>query len=103
MRFAKPTGSGNMWRRAWVNAVHCLAKRFPEPLRLLHMEGLGQISIGSRDWRDYPVQARLTPYLAKQAGVAARWQCSSLRAQLGAVHLEATDPEAALEAGASLC
>lgn len=76
-RFARPPGpggAGSMWRRAWVNAVHRLDKRFPEPFRLLHMEGLGLISTGSRGWRDYRVVARLTPYLAEQAGVAVRCQ-----------------------------
>ncbi|RIH84276.1 ADP-ribosylglycohydrolase family protein [Calidithermus roseus] len=79
VRFIKPqnpdgAATGNMWRRAWVNAVHRLDKRFPEPFRLLHMEGLGLISIGSRDWRNYRMRARLRPYLARQAGVAVRYQ-----------------------------
>ncbi len=72
--FAKLLGTGSMWRRAWVNAVDRLDKRFPEPFRMLHMHGLGQLSIGSRDWRDYSVRASLTPYLAKQTGVAVRHQ-----------------------------
>lgn len=79
VRFVKPqnpdgSATGSMWRRAWVNAVHRLDRRFPEPFRLLHMEGLGLISIGSRDWRDYRVRARLRPYLARQTGVAVRYQ-----------------------------
>jgi hypothetical protein len=76
IRPQNPDGSttGSMWRRAWVNAVHRLDKRFPEPFRLLHMESLGLISIGSRSWRDYRVQTRLRPYLATQAGIAVRYQ-----------------------------
>lgn len=74
VHFTKLPGTGSMWRRAWVNAVDRLDKRFPEPFRMLHMGGLGQLSIGSRDWRDYSVRASLTPYLAKQAGVAVRHQ-----------------------------
>ncbi|MDX2003842.1 MAG: ADP-ribosylglycohydrolase family protein [Meiothermus sp.] len=73
-RFTKLAGSGSMWRRAWVNAADRLDKRFPEAFRVLHMRGLGQVSIGSRDWRDYTVRAALTPYLAKQSGVAIRHQ-----------------------------
>jgi len=75
VRFAKPAGaSGTMWRRAWVNAVDRLDPRFPESFRMLHMRGLGQISLGSRDWRDYTVEATLTPYLALRAGLAVRHQ-----------------------------
>lgn len=69
-----PEATGGMWRRAWVNAVDRYQKRFPEPYRLLQMAGLGQLSIGSRDWQNYSVRAKLTPYLAKQAGLAVRWQ-----------------------------
>ena len=73
--FAKPEGaSGNMWRRAWVNAVDRLDKRFPEPFRLLHMRGLGQIAIGSRDWQDYSLTTQITPYLAKRTGLGVRYQ-----------------------------
>lgn len=74
VNFAKLEGTGSMWRRAWVNAVDRIDKRFPEAFRLLHMRGLGQIGIGSRDWQNYTVRATLTPYLARQAGVAIRRQ-----------------------------
>ena len=43
-----------MWQRAWINAVDSFTgTSWAEPFRLVHNEGVGLISQGSREWRDY--------------------------------------------------
>jgi hypothetical protein len=43
-------------------------------MRVSNGEGIGFISQGSRDWRDYRVRSEITPLLAKAWGLAARVQ-----------------------------
>jgi ADP-ribosylglycohydrolase len=62
-----------MWKHAWVNNVSQFQTRW-EGLRVTNGEGIGFISQGSRDWRDYRVRSEITPLLAKAWGLAARVQ-----------------------------
>lgn len=70
----RPAGGGTMWRRAWVDAVDQWDPQWPEPFRLVQNAGLGMVSTGTREWRDYAVSARVTPHMAEACGVAARHQ-----------------------------
>jgi ADP-ribosylglycohydrolase len=72
--FTRPEGSGKLWRRAWVDAVSQFDARWPESFRIVQNEGTGLLSQGTVDWQDYRVTSTITPYLAKQAGIAARVQ-----------------------------
>ena len=63
-----------LWRRAWVDAVDHFEARFFEAFRISNNDGRGLMSIGTRDWVDYTVQSTITPYLAKNFGVAAHIQ-----------------------------
>jgi ADP-ribosylglycohydrolase len=62
-----------MWKHAWVNNVSQFQTRW-EGLRVTNGEGIGFISQGTRDWRDYRVRSEITPLLARSWGLAARVQ-----------------------------
>lgn len=68
----RPVDGGSMWRHAWVNAVDSFEPRWPEPYRLIHNRGTGMLIQGTRDWRDYEVDADVQPRLARSVGLAAR-------------------------------
>jgi ADP-ribosylglycohydrolase len=72
--FTRPPGGGTMWRRAWVNAVDRFESQGREPFRIVQHTGTGLLSQGTADWRDYTVQARITPHLTRRAGMAVRVQ-----------------------------
>ena len=74
LAFARPAGSGVMWRRAWVDAVDSFRPIGPEIFRPVQNQGRGLLMTGTRDWQDYSVSAFITPYLAVAAGIAARVQ-----------------------------
>jgi ADP-ribosylglycohydrolase len=62
-----------MWKHAWVNNVSQFQTRW-EGMRVTNGEGIGFISQGSREWRDYRVSSDITPLLARAWGLAARVQ-----------------------------
>ena len=73
--FRRPVDpSATLWRRAWVDAVDHFAVQFPEWIRLSQNDGRGLVTQGTRDWSEYRVVSVITPYLAKQVGVAIRVQ-----------------------------
>jgi hypothetical protein len=63
-----------MWKRQWVNAADHFENDFGEAFRVVQNRGRGLVITGTREWRDYTVQASLTPHLAKAFGLAARVQ-----------------------------
>jgi ADP-ribosylglycohydrolase len=73
-RLCRPDNNlSTMWKHAWVNNASQFQTRW-EGLRVTNGEGIGFISQGSRDWRDYRVRSEITPLLAKAWGLAARVQ-----------------------------
>lgn len=70
--FKRPEQPGDMWRRAWVNGVDHFEGRWWEPFRISQNTGVGLISQGTADWKDYRASADVTVMLARQAGIAAR-------------------------------
>jgi hypothetical protein len=48
--------------------------QFEESFRLSQNAGRGLLTQGTRDWIDYRVVSEITPYLARQVGVAIRVQ-----------------------------
>ena len=71
----KPAHDGTMWQSAWINAVDSIKSwRKDNMFRLVHNEGVGIVSQGSREWQDYVVTADVTPHLAIRAGILARMQ-----------------------------
>jgi hypothetical protein len=73
--FARPNNrSASIWRRQFVDAVDHFEARFFEAFRVSNNASRGIMSVGTRDWVDYTVQATITPYLAKNFGIAARIQ-----------------------------
>ncbi|HEY0793765.1 MAG TPA: ADP-ribosylglycohydrolase family protein [Chthoniobacterales bacterium] len=73
--FRRPAmNDGSMWRRAWINACDHMGTRWPAAFHLSQGQGTGLFIQGGRDWKDYVVQATITPVLAKSFGLAARVQ-----------------------------
>jgi ADP-ribosylglycohydrolase len=73
--FARPDDrSATLWRRAWVDAVDHFEGRYFEAFRISQNEGRGVMAQGTRDWTDYSVRTEITPYLAKNVGIAIRVQ-----------------------------
>jgi hypothetical protein len=62
-----------MWKHAWVDNASQFQTRW-EGMRVTNGDGIGFISQGSRDWRDYRVRSEITPLVAKAWGLAARVQ-----------------------------
>ena len=70
--FRRPDGTGQMWLRAWVNAVDDAGTRWPEAFHLSQNSGLGLFIMGGSVWDDYSVTSKITPWLAGSFGLAAR-------------------------------
>jgi ADP-ribosylglycohydrolase len=70
----RPAESGQMWRRAWVDAVDHFSPRSAHPFDLTQDRGRGLAICGTRDWRDYTVSSTVAPHLADVAGLAVRVQ-----------------------------
>jgi hypothetical protein len=66
--------SPQVWRQAWVDAMDMWDDWWPEPYRLIQNSGRGLIMQGTREWRDYEVEADITPWLMEAGGIAARVQ-----------------------------
>lgn len=66
--------SATLWRRAWVDGVDHFEGRYFEAFRISQNEGRGVMAQGTRDWVDYTVTSEITPYLARNVGVAIRVQ-----------------------------
>jgi hypothetical protein len=72
--FRRPDTNGKMWLRAWINAVDHMGTRWASAYHLSQDRGTGLFIQGSRDWRNYSVQAAITSDPAKSFGLAARVQ-----------------------------
>jgi hypothetical protein len=70
----RPPGTGKMWRRSWINAVDHLGVRWPETFHLSQSKSVGLFSTGTRDWKNYQVEATITPRVAARFGLVARIQ-----------------------------
>jgi ADP-ribosylglycohydrolase len=76
----RPLGSVNrwepplVWRQAWIDAMDLWEMWWPEPYRLVQNEGRGLIMQGTREWKDYQVEADITPWLMDAGGIAVRVQ-----------------------------
>jgi ADP-ribosylglycohydrolase len=70
--FRRPEGSGQMWLRAWVNAVDDVGTRWPEAFHLSQSRGPGLFAMGGSAWQDYAVTSTITPRVARSFGLAMR-------------------------------
>ncbi len=72
VRLGKPEQGGIMWSKAWAQGVDEWWPWWPaDTFRIMHNEGTGLLIQGTRDWRNYSVNTRLTPHLTASAGIAA--------------------------------
>jgi len=72
VRLGRPVDGGTEWRRAWVNGVDDWPDRGEEPFRIIQNRGTGALIQGTRDWRDYGVEADLRVHMAIAGGLAVR-------------------------------
>ncbi len=72
--FRRPAQPGQMWKRQWVNAADFFESEFEDAFRVIQNRGRGLVITGTREWRDYSVQASITPHLVKAFGLATRVQ-----------------------------
>jgi ADP-ribosylglycohydrolase len=70
--FRRLQGLGQMWLRAWVNAIDRVETQWPEAFHLSQSHGIGLLIMAGHDWSDYTVAATITPRLAASFGLAAR-------------------------------
>ncbi|MET3909926.1 ADP-ribosylglycohydrolase [Bradyrhizobium sp. S3.3.6] len=70
----RPDDDSVMWKHAWVNDASHFQIRWEDGLRISNKSGLGAIFQGSRDWKDYSVEADIKPLIGDQWGLAARVQ-----------------------------
>lgn len=71
--FTRPEGADLAWHTAWVNAADAFHS-WSESFRVIQNQGTGLLVHGTLDWRDYRVEADVTPHMVVSAGVAARVQ-----------------------------
>jgi ADP-ribosylglycohydrolase len=74
VKFMRPGGHGEMWKRQWVNAADYFVDGFGEAFRVIQNRGRGLVMTGSRQWTAYAVQAVITPHMANAFGLAVRVQ-----------------------------
>lgn len=60
--------------RQWVNAADHFEEGAGEVFRVIQNRGRGLVITGTREWRDYSVQAIITPHLVGAFGLAVRVQ-----------------------------
>jgi len=70
----EPMEPPQVWRRAWVDAVDIWRPWWSESYRLIQNDGRGLIMQGTRDWKNYEVEADITPWLIDSGGIGARVQ-----------------------------
>lgn len=72
--FKPPATGGQMWRRAWVQAVDRFVSQNGVPYCLVQNNGRGLISQGTLQWQDYRTEVVITPHLVSKFGIAIRVQ-----------------------------
>jgi ADP-ribosylglycohydrolase len=74
LKLHRPAGDGDFWRMSWVNGVSFFSKRFPPSFRISQDRGEGLIIHGTRQWKDYAVEAEIVVHLGNYGGLAVRAQ-----------------------------
>mgnify|MGYP000507138308 CR=1 FL=1 len=69
----RPEAGGTTWGKAWVWS-NCEMNPWSRPIYLIQNEGQGMILQGTREWKDYRLEARLEPFMLNGAGIAVRAQ-----------------------------
>jgi ADP-ribosylglycohydrolase len=72
--FTRPAHGGAAWHRAWTNGMDRFDLHWREPYHLCQNHGSGIVSTGEPGWSSYRVEACLTTWMAREFGLAARYQ-----------------------------
>lgn len=70
----RPKISSDFWHRAWINGADNFLKDSKYSYTIAQNSGLGLISYGNRDWKNYKVISTIIPHLGKYFGLIARFQ-----------------------------
>lgn len=70
LQLSRPPGSGQMWRRTWINAAGRIDTKSPGLMRFSQHEGVGQLLLDARDWTGLRVQAVMSAQLPAPLGLA---------------------------------
>ncbi len=70
----KHTDPPLLWRAAWVDAMDSWPAWSKDNYRMIQNESRGLIMQGTREWKNYTVEAEITPWLMTAGGIAARVQ-----------------------------
>ncbi len=68
-----------LWKMAWIDGFDSRERLadldyWPDPYRLIQNKGRGLIMLGTREWTDYQVTARMTPHMCQAGGIGVRAQ-----------------------------
>ena len=74
LTLVRPAEGGDFWWRAWVNTAHLFSKHFRQDFRISQDTGEGMILQGTRDWRDYAVEADMMLHLGNHGSLVFRAQ-----------------------------
>ena len=69
--FARPEGTGKLWRRAWISAADHVGHHWPEAFHISQNRGRGLVLQGTHEWQNYQVTSRLRSEVARTFGICA--------------------------------
>ena len=72
--YTGPVNPPFAWLRAWVDGMDHWEDWWETPFRLVQNHGRGLIIQGTREWKNYSVEADITPWLMEAGGIAVRVQ-----------------------------
>jgi ADP-ribosylglycohydrolase len=70
----RPDEGGTIWRRAWINGVSTWDPFWPESFRPVQNRGRGMLIQGTREWKNYRLEADIKPLMFTCGGIASRVQ-----------------------------
>ncbi len=74
----KIDAAGDLWLRAWVNGMFSFCRNWrpmgKPSVFFIQNEGVGAVSIGTEEWRDYRFSCTLRPHMADAFGIAVAYR-----------------------------
>ena len=69
-----PGASRDVWERMFVGSMEHCHWDWNAPFQLIQNRGRGVLHTGAREWRDYRIEARLKPWVAREFALVGRVQ-----------------------------
>lgn len=70
----RPKILSDFWHRAWINGADNFKKDSPNSFTISQNTGLGLISYGTREWKNYKVESSIVTHLGEFSGLIGRFQ-----------------------------